>query len=350
MLSYLPSEIRQPDVVEYLAAFGEYVKPNKQNIWTNLYHGLFNPGHRYSLDKRAMMIDGLNTAMELPTFGSTHVLQAQNTSQFNAKGEFFLGGKIINPEAWKIEILLNYEKIWKKFAQTWALRLRDIAPNEINIPEELHKIVMAEILKRLGSDMRESFYRGVKTAGSTNHLHIIDGFNKKMKDAATAGVFTPVPIVATGASDVFLKMKALAENLGSAYLDSDDCIIKIAPDVWAKCTESPLFNVSDNNLVIVDGQRVKTTSNLLEKPFPYYPNVTVINEPYLKPGGMVATLKENFVAGFDSFDPGSNMRMKEHITQEFSLVANGTIGCEIRAMKADINGDKPFICNDAAVA
>jgi hypothetical protein len=343
----LSGELRAPDLSAFIAAFPNFYETNWTDIWKAQYYGLFDPANPFGLSDRAVMQDGINKPQLLASIKTGNVLQKQNSQQVNTKGVTSMEGRVLTPEAWKIEQLFDYMVLWQGYVQSMRLSKEGLIPSVDNVISDLHNMTVSEVFKRGGADARQTIYQGVKAAG-TGHLDIFDGFNKIMKDAATAGQHTPAAVVVTSASDVFTKIRQIVEQLGQAYKRNPNCIVKVAPDVYSFIREKQDGGGTAPTIYITNGNREEIARDLASTPLPSFPNVKVIEEPYLKAGGIVASVKENFVVGFDSYDQTAQMDMQKQY-QQIYMVATGAMGVQVRNFKAEF-GEKPFVCNELAVA
>ena len=343
----LSGETRIPDVSAIVSAFGTFYQSNWDKIWRAAYFSMFDPANPFSLADRCMMLDGVNKPQMLPSTKTGNVIQKQNSKQVNIKGQTTFEGRSLAPEAWKIEQLFNHMEVWQGYVQTLRLQRDGLVPSNQNLITDIHNIIVAEVFKRGGADLREALYKGVKAVG-TGHLDLLDGFNKIMKDAATAGDHTPLAVTATSASDVFPKIRQVVSALGDAYKRDQNCIVKVAPNVYDFIREKQDGGGTTPTIYITNGNREEIARDIASTPLPSFPNVKVIEEPYLKTNAIVASVKENFVVGFDSMDPMAQMDMQKQY-QEIYMVATGAIGVQVRQFKSEF-GEKPFVCNEAAVA
>lgn len=342
----LSGELRVPDLSAFIAAFPNFYDTNWQDIWRAQYYGIFDPNNPFGLSDRAVMQDGINRPQLLASIKTGNVIQKQNSQQVNIKGSTTMEGRVLTPESWKIEQLFDYMTIWSGYVQSMRLAKDNLVPSVDNVISDLHNLVIAEVMKQGGADLREAIYKGVKAVG-TGHLDLLDGFNKIMKDTATAGQHTPLAVTVTSASDVFPKIRQMVEQLGEAYKRSQSCIVKVAPDVYSFIREKQDGGGTAPTIYITNGNREEIARDLGSTPLPSFPNVKVIEEPYLKTGGIVASVKENFVVGFDSYDQSAQMDMQKQY-QQIYMVATGAIGVQVRNFKPE-NGQKPFVCNELAV-
>jgi hypothetical protein len=341
------TELRVPDLSSIATAFPNFYQVNWENIWKAGYYSLFDPANPFNLSDRAVLLDGVNRPQLLPSTKTGNVIQKQNRKEVNSKGQTTMEARVLSPEAWKIEQFYNEEEHFKGWVMSMRLQKDQLVPSVDNMIELIHNLVISETFKRGGADIRQVIYQGVKASG-TSHLALLDGFNKIMKDAATAGDHTPAAITVTSASDVFIKCRQLVSQLGQAYKRDQNCIVKVASDVYDYIREKQDGGGTAPNIYITSGNREEISKDLASTPLPSFPNVKVIEEPYLKSGGMVASVKDNFVVGFDSFNPASQMDMQKHY-QELYMVATGAVGVQVRNFKAEF-GEKPFVCNELAVA
>lgn len=343
----LPLEINQPDLSAFWTAFPNFYKTNRFELWEGLFLGMFDANNPYNISDRFVMEDSINRPELLENIAIGNVIQRQDTDNINIKGNITMGGEILTPESWKIELLFDYVKQFKGYVQAKKLKRDNLVPSQENIIQDLHQRIIALIFKRGSADLRQAIYQGVK-ANNDNHLSFMNGLNKLMKDAAIASKHTPLAITVTSSSDVYPKIRQVVSQLGEAYRLSPSCIVKVAPDVYDFIREKQDGGGTMPTIIINSANRQAIADDIAATPLPSYKNVKVLEEPNLKAGGIVASVKENFVLGFDTTNPEAQMTMQPQ-GQKTYMVATGAVGVQVRSFSPHL-GQKPFVCNELAVA
>ncbi len=347
----LSGELQQPDISQFVADFSGYYRTNKFEIMANLFYSMFDARHPFSLAERCTLMDGINAPELMETLDTGNMVQKSNSEAFNSKGNIVMTGRKLTPMGWKVDSLINFQKIWKEYVQRYRTQKLGLIPNESNTLPDLEQLFTREILKRVSSDLRQAIFSGafVSGAGATGHLQFMDGFNTILKAEATAGNVTPLAVSVTSPSDVMTKIKQMFEALSPEYQAANDLVFLVSTDVWSKVTDNASgFNTANPSIIVNSGNREEIARDILNKPLPFAPNARVLHEPNIKTGGVLGTLKSNMVVGFDSFDEGAQFRTQLQ-DRLIKILMDGMLGVNFRRVKP-VLGEVPLVCNTAAVA
>lgn len=343
----LPAQLNNANIDQFVSDFNAYYHMNPQNIMGDMYYGLEDVNSPFYIGNRVTMYSGVIRKEILPTLDSTHIIQKANSAEFNAKGENILGGRALEPMGWKIDTKIDWQKTYREYVQMWETAERNRVPHESNIVPDLNTYFMMNIMKQAGYDIRQAIFQGSYSSSATayGHLQWLNGFNKIIKDEITGSVITPYPISATSSANVLTEIKKLYSYLGEGWKRSPNAIILVASDVYELLTDTASFGSTAQQLFISQPNRTQIAANILAYPLPYAPNVKVIHEPYLPEGGMLATVKENLVFGYDSTDIASSLRF-QLIDRQIKVLGDGSACVQIRRVASTEKGN-PIVVNEA---
>lgn len=341
----------QPNVTQFIADFNKYYETNRFSIMANLFYGMFDPSNPYTLTDRCQMMDGINKPQLIQHLNINNVIQRANSRAFNEKGDLEFAGRTLTPMGWKYDLRIDFQGMWKEYLMTQNVQRMGLVPTESNILPEVMDLFLKQILGRASADLREAIFKGVYVNSSSDYSHLswMNGFTKLLKDAVTATDLTPTVAAVTSAADVLPKIKTLTQALGDIYRNSPTAIVLVATDVWYKaCDVASGFGTTAPTIVINNGNREDIANNILLKPLPFAPNIKLMEEPTLPTGGMLATVKENLVVGFDSYDASAQIRVRED-DRLLKVLGDGLLGVQVARVKP-VSGIAPIVVNEALVA
>lgn len=332
------------NVGDFVTKFNEYFTSNG-DLASDLYYTLDDPGSPYYIGDRCQIRGGVISKDILSTLNSGHVLQAgRGAKHYNPKEVLKLDGRYLDPKRWKIDLELDWEDIFKEYIQRWEPALKGRVPHESNNIPTLQTYFLTEIFRRAGNDLRQALFKGEYSAtlADDGHLQWVDGFNKIIADEIAATNLTPLTgALVTSPSDVIPKIKKMYQALGQGWRDSNSAQILVASNVWFHACETTLMTNNQAYSMFTPEQAMTA----LSRPLAFAANVKLVHEPNLPEGGMMATVKENLVVGYDSDKLASSLRMQED-KRIVRILADGSACTQIRRVEELIDG-APLVVNEA---
>lgn len=332
------------NIDDFVSSFNEYYKADANDLATDLYYTLQDPSSPFYIGNICQIRSGVKSREILMNLTSSNILQRASSRTWNPKEGLEVDGRALVPSQYKIDLELVWAEIYKEYMQIFETAQRDRVAHESNPIPTLQEYFMMEIIKRAGSDLREAIFKGVYSSNPVHdgHLQWMNGFTKVIKDEITATNITPLTGAAvTSSSDVLPKVKKMYQNMGAGWRNSASAQILVATNVWDFATDTTMFT-SNNAGSVFNPELAKY---VLSKPLSFAPNVRLVHEPNLPTGGMVATVKENLVVGFDSTDLAGSLRTQAN-RRVVEVMGDGSACVQIRRVESGIDG-APIVVNEA---
>lgn len=332
------------NIDDFVSSFNEYYKADANDLATDLYYTLQDPSSPFYIGNICEIRSGVKSREILMNLTSSNILQRASSRTWNPKESLDVDGRALVPSQYKIDLELVWAEIYREYMQIFETAQRDRVAHESNPIPTLQEYFMMEIIKRGGSDLREAIFKGVYSSNPVHdgHLQWMNGFNKVIKDEITATNITPLTGAAvTSSSDVLPKVKKMYQNMGAGWRNSANAQILVATNVWDFATDTTMFTASNAASVF----NPELAKYVLSKPLSFAPNVRLVHEPNLPTGGMVATVKENLVVGFDSTDLATSLRTQAN-RRVVEVMGDGSACVQIRRVESGIDG-APIVVNEA---
>lgn len=316
------------DLSTLAAQANAYYREHNQDMHEELTIGLFDGEH--SLADRFTFVDGLTDEMQLYADVVDDFLHQHVPAQ---AGSF-------NPTAGVINVIPRFLKVRKYEGDLFfsddqmetsnlmylglAKQMAKKMPSEV-IPSLIDYLFGKVIIAKAQETLRKSIIQGAyDPTAPRSWTKILDGVEKRISDAVTAGQVTPVALSAMTTQNVVPQIESVFDELGTAYKKANDAICLVSSTVYAKLTRADLASLGRSDK-FDSGQGALTIAG--------YTNCQIKEEPNLTGTKVLVYRKSNALVGFDT--AGIKPWEMQRIDRANKMMLNGKLDFNFKAINND---------------
>lgn len=304
-----------------------YYREHKAEIHEELTIGLFDGED--SLADRMTFVDNLTDELQLyadvvDDFIHQHI--PSQAGSFNPQANAInVGARFLKVRKYEGDLFFSDDQMNTSNLMYLGLvkQLAKKAPAEA-VPSIIDYLFGKVIISKAQQTLRKAIFQAsFDPTAPRSWSKILDGVEKRIADAVTAGQITPVALSALTTSNVVPQIESVFDDLGTPYKRASDLVCLVSSPVWAKVTRADLASLGRSDKF--DNSNALTIAG--------YTNCKIKEEPALTGTKVLIYRKSNALVGFDT--AGIQPWEMQRVDRANKMMLNGKLDFNFQAINND---------------